>query len=130
MKKGEVWIQIENFPAYAVSDAGSVMRISSGRILKKLVHRGYSRVHLYKDGVQYERRVARLVALHHIPNPENKAQVNHRCGEQTTNDAVSNLEWVTRSENVAHAYRTGLKFPHGIDLVPLYDAVRELAVGI
>ena len=42
-----------------------------------------------------------------IPNPDNKPEVNHKDGNKGNNN-YTNLEWVTESENVKHAYETKL----------------------
>lgn len=62
---------------------------------------------LLKNGKAKYWQVHRLVALHFIPNPENKPQVNHIDGNPSNNH-VTNLEWATPSENVNHAFRIGL----------------------
>lgn len=53
--------------------------------------------------------VHRIVATTFIPNTDpKKIFVNHKDGDKQNNN-VSNLEWVTPSENSIHAYQTGLR---------------------
>ena len=51
-------------------------------------------------------RVHRLVALAHIPNPDNKPMVCHRDGNRTNNHA-DNLYWGTHHENMEDLLRHG-----------------------
>lgn len=68
----------------------------------------YMAVTLSQNNKPFVKYVHRLVAEIYIPNPDNKAQVNHKDGNKLNNH-VSNLEWVTVSENIQHMYDTGLK---------------------
>lgn len=70
-------------------------------ILKPEKKNGYLSVNLYKNGKQKHCYIHRIVAEAFIPNPHNLRYVNHiDCNKH--NNAVSNLEWCTQSENVMH----------------------------
>ena len=97
---------------YSVSNDGRVFGVKSQRELKAdLTHKRYLEVKLYKNGIGRMRKVHRLVADAFIENPEKKPQVNHKDGNRFNNNA-SNLEWVTQSENIRHAFDTGLNKPN------------------
>jgi len=49
----------------------------------------------------------RVLAIHFIPNPENKKEVNHIDGNKHNNE-LSNLEWCTPSENINHGVYLGI----------------------
>lgn len=73
-------------------------------------YKGYMGIALIKDGQKYRTTVHRIMAKAFIPNPENKCDVNHINGIKDDN-RIENLEWSTRTENVIHAYKLGLR-PH------------------
>lgn len=79
-------------------------------IATRLDRYGYPRVNLYEGTKLYTRTIHRLLALAFIKNddPENKKEVNHIDGDKENND-LSNLEWVTSSENQIHAFEKGLQ---------------------
>lgn len=91
---------------YAVSADGRVYSYLREIILRpEEVHNGYLRVNLRdEDGVNRHYRIHRLVAEAFIPNPLNKAQVNHKNGNRKDNRA-ENLEWATPKENIQDSIR-------------------------
>lgn len=66
---------------------------------------------LYKLKACRQIPIHRLVALTFIQKHSGKnLEVNHKNGIKKDN-RVENLEWCTKSENVLHAYRIGIKKP-------------------
>lgn len=109
MNDAEVWKSIKNSNTYEASTLGHIRNKKTGYILRPRVSEwGYEQIGLYENGKHSFRYVHKLIAETFIPNPDNKPQVNHKDGNKTNNN-VSNLEWVTYSENNKHAYDTGLK---------------------
>jgi hypothetical protein len=62
------------------------------------------------SGKDKRENIHRLVAQHFISNPKNLPEVNHIDGDKT-NNKYSNLEWVTREENIRHGFKMGLIKP-------------------
>lgn len=107
----EEWRTIKDYPNYSVSNLGRVRNSKTGRILKSSKCGGgaeagkYLHVILYQGSRASRKSIGihRLVAKAFIPNPDNKPEVNHIDGNGY-NNVVSNLEWVTHTENMIHAF--------------------------
>lgn len=119
----EIWKDIKGYEEkYQVSSLGNVRRLAhyggrqfvekgkgKGRrfLSEKTVAFNMTTPGYYSVGLCAKKhQVHRLVAKAFIPNPENKREVNHINGIKTDN-RVSNLEWVTPSENIRHAIKSG-----------------------
>ena len=119
MEEVEIWKPIPGFEeVYSASSLGRIRRDSdsprgtAGETLKGWVSRyGYLNIRL-SDGPRRPTLLAhRLVMLAFVgPCPANK-EINHKNGIKTDN-RLQNLEYVTRQENMRHAFATGLNKPH------------------
>ena len=119
LKENERWVERYG-KRYTITSEGVVTsyvrklpKIMSGFVLfdAKRNRNQYRAVLLSNkiDGksVQRQEYIHRLVAEAFLPNPERKPCVNHKDGDKLNNN-VDNLEWVTYSENITHAYAEGL----------------------
>lgn len=93
---------------YAATEDGQIYSYRAGKFLKQSLNpNGYMHLKFNVGGKRTAHRVHRLIASTFIPNDDNKPFVNHKDGVKR-NNSVSNLEWVTGSENNIHALQTGL----------------------
>ena len=111
------WKDIEGYEGkYKISNEGDIYSFYKRGCLKPALNNwGYKYVSLSKNNLSKSYVIHRLVALHFIDNPEKLPTVNHIDGNKVNND-ISNLEWASYSENMSHAFRTGLNKPaKGLD---------------
>lgn len=102
-----MWKPIKDFEdQYAINEYGVVKNIKRNSIRRpynNYAGKGYLYIDLYKKNIRVKREsIHRLVAIHFVENKQGKPMINHIDGN-TMNNHISNLEWVTSSENVEHA---------------------------
>ncbi len=97
-----MWKQIDEADDNCfISDKGEVKH--NEYLLKpRPTKNGYLRIQYKVNGKFVDRYVHRLVAQYFISNPNNYKCVNHIDGDKT-NNYVTNLEWCTYKQNMAHA---------------------------
>jgi DNA-binding XRE family transcriptional regulator len=95
----ERWKKIPGYSNYSVSDLGTVRNDKWGRLLKPHRIRAMSSsVQLCNQGRVKQVRVARLVAAAFLPPPDHPSNQLAHVDGNTTNNAASNLRWVTCAE--------------------------------
>lgn len=102
-------IRIDGYPNYIITDMGQVYSLFYNKYLCIRENgNNYQFVTLSKKGQMKNFFVHVLVARHFILNPDplNKTQINHKDSNRR-NNIVTNLEWVTPSENMRHATTYG-----------------------
>lgn len=142
----EEWRDIVGYEGiYEVSSLGRVKSLpwdghhKTEIILKPYKMRsGYLQVSLYSNGGGQKRYlIHRLVAMAFLNNPDNLPQVNHIDGNKA-NNALSNLEWTTVSENNLHACyvlqnKTGNTAPKNIRCIEtgeVFSSIRNAARAV
>lgn len=118
---GEEWRDIPGYEGlYQVSSLGRVKSLSrkgSPRdflLRAATTHDGYPQCGIVKNRKGYSFKVHRLVAMAFLGKRavDSSLDVNHLDGNKL-NNTVENLELCTRSANIKHSFRIGLKDQHG-----------------
>lgn len=118
-------IEIPDFAGYYASPDGHIYttltqgcrdrydltkRTEPKEVRPRSTDHGYDRVYLRREstGKREDLYVHRIIAELFVPNPKNVEEVNHLDCD-THNNSASNLEWVTREENLRYAETNGFK---------------------
>lgn len=111
----EVWKPIPGYSGlYEVSILGRVKSLYrvKGLICKPRDNgKGYLYVQLYAQGRGTKKYIHRLVVIAHIGAIPEGTEVNHKDGVKS-NNTLGNLELLTHSQNLQHAFDTGLHGGH------------------
>lgn len=119
LKENEKWVEGYEGRYFVTTDSEIFSTIRSqehpkrikGAIIRDKTRRNPEGYRVFaavaSDGCTSTLYFHRLIALAFVPNPEDKPCVNHKDGNKQ-NNAVSNLEWVTHSENLQHAFDNDL----------------------
>jgi hypothetical protein len=104
----EEWRDIPGYEGlYQISNMRRVKSFKGHeKILRPSTSRGYLILHLYKNKCCICKSIHTLVAESFGEIPEG-LQVNHKDGNKK-NNAIENLELVTPSQNIIHAYDHGM----------------------
>lgn len=121
----EVWIEIEDFREYSISNFGRVRTNKTGRILAlNETQWGLVQVGLMRDGVQYHRSVPLLVAKAFLPLHPDPFDTPINLDGDRRNNTLSNLVW--RPRWFAIKYNRQFRYPYHL---PIKSAIRDLKTG-
>jgi hypothetical protein len=108
----EIWSKIKDLEhtKYLISTYGNVKNTETNYVLEPNYKSGYPTVLITHQNISKTYKVHKLVGKTFLDNYDDKMVINHIDGDKT-NPKLSNLECITQSENVKHAYETGLYNP-------------------
>lgn len=96
---------------YYIGDQGDVLSVKKGKkiLYKSSNQSGYIYSEIYVEGKKIKCYIHREVARAFLEKLPHHQCVNHKNGMKQDN-RLENLEYCTYSQNIQHAYDTGLKY--------------------
>lgn len=94
-------------PNYLVSSDGNIFSLKARNYLSFVLDRkGYRSVNLSTKGEEYKYIVSRMVLITFVRLPK-EGEDAHHLDRDITNNRLSNLQWVTRKENIQEQIKAG-----------------------
>lgn len=138
----EIWMPIPGYEGlYEASSQGRIKSLPKNGRKEKIISQyinnrnGYCYMSLCKSGKRRTVRVHKYIILAFKgKSPDGKPQVNHIDGNKA-NNRIENLEYCSQSENMIHAYLTGLEKRKGrkvicLDTMQIYETISDAARNI
>ena len=100
---------IPGYPDYLATEDGKVFSVKKNKWLKNsLMRNGYYVTTLRNiSNTKKTVFIHRILGTTYLENPNNYPMINHKNGIKADN-RLENLEWVSASQNIQHAWDTGL----------------------
>ena len=113
----EDFVPIKGYEEYLISKEGEIYSPKTHKLLGIRDRGGYLAFTVCVNNKRKDLFLHRALAVTFIPNPENLPFINHKDGNKH-NNVLDNLEWCSGSQNVQHAYDTGLAHGHHLEYTP------------
>ena len=102
-----MWSPVPNFPGYAIDRITQQVHGPRKILTPRPDRRGRVWIALYRNGVQYNHKLAHLMLITFVGLPE-PGQVSRHLDDDPGNNALENLCWGTQSENMYDKVANGL----------------------
>lgn len=107
MENQYLWKRISDLKEFEISNSGMIRNALTKKLIPHCqTKNGYLKTNIFHQGKRYSKLIHRIVIREFLF--DSTMQVNHIDGNKHNNN-LSNLEYVTQSENIKHAFLIGIQ---------------------